>query len=407
MPEDISAVVAWKGASEGEIDGRRAVEISSAGTLYRRFPVCHLPPPVFVMPAVEATPQAEGVNETAAHRTSDGKHAGAHRTGGKSGRKRTCDGVTAVPRHRYDPLLYNHLQSWKTPLPPSDEDRETEKLATLPLGSRSTQMLSQTVQARGSASNKGGQFTSLLQQGLGDDDGGQVDLRFGLSSDSAREATCTFIIDTDPLPCGLERPGSQRTEQSTLRAGAFVSAGVGASPSGRQHGLTASSNEHITNSCPARIGVAAGSLHIGDGRSPMSNPTRPTQPDLRDDPACRPPVRPRPTVENTTRGVSNMRAQSDGGDDDADEGFREDVEAGDDDDDIHIRPLGKTVGRGKGRNRGVVRGRSVGRGRRGGVNDGGGKSATHWSTDDQLLLGRCKLEQDMHLVGLGHNYGRM
>ncbi|GBG71436.1 hypothetical protein CBR_g8855 [Chara braunii] len=108
-----------------------------------------------------------------------------------------------------------------------------------------------------------------------------------------------------------------------------------------------------------------------------------------------------------------MQAHSDGGDDyggggdDADEGFREDVEARDDDEDIPIWPLGKTGGRGKGRSRGVVRGRSVGCGGRRGVNDDGGKSATYWSLEDQVLLVRCKREQEMHLAGLGHNYGRM
>ncbi|GBG80441.1 hypothetical protein CBR_g30905 [Chara braunii] len=119
-------------------------------------------------------------------------------------------------------------------------------------------------------------------------------------------------------------------------------------------------------------------------------------------------------MENITRGVSNMRAHSDGGDndgdasDDADEGFKEDVEAGDDDDDIPIRPLGKTGGRGKGRGRGALRGRSVGRGGRGGANDDGGKSAMYyWSPEEQMALVRCKREQEMHLAGQGHNYGRM
>ncbi|GBG84136.1 hypothetical protein CBR_g38110 [Chara braunii] len=108
-----------------------------------------------------------------------------------------------------------------------------------------------------------------------------------------------------------------------------------------------------------------------------------------------------------------MQAHSDGGDDDggggdnADERLMEDVEAGDDNDDIHIRPLGKTGGRGRGRSRGAVRGRSIGRGGRGGGDDDGGKSATYWSPEDQMLLVRCKRKQDMHLVGFGHNYGRM
>ncbi|GBG66894.1 hypothetical protein CBR_g72649 [Chara braunii] len=145
----------------------------------------------------------------------------------------------------------------------------------------------------------------------------------------------------------------------------------------------------------------------------MPKRTTPTQPDLRDDSACRPVVRPTPTVENITRGVSNMRAHNDGGDDDggggddADERFREDVEAGDDDDDIPIRPLGKTGGRGRGRSRGVVRGRSVGRGGRGDVSDDGGKSGTYWSPEEKMQLVRCKREQEMHLAGLGHNYGWM
>ncbi|GBG90400.1 hypothetical protein CBR_g50648 [Chara braunii] len=108
-----------------------------------------------------------------------------------------------------------------------------------------------------------------------------------------------------------------------------------------------------------------------------------------------------------------MRAHIDGGDDDggggddADERLMEDVEAGDDDDDIRIRPPRKTGGRGRGRSRGVVRGRSVGRGGKGGASDDGGKSATYRSPEDQMLLVRCKREQDMHLAGLGHNYGRM
>ncbi|GBG89378.1 hypothetical protein CBR_g49169 [Chara braunii] len=122
----------------------------------------------------------------------------------------------------------------------------------------------------------------------------------------------------------------------------------------------------------------------------MPKSTTPTQPDLRDDGACRPAVCPAPTVENITRGVSNMRAHSDGDDDDggggddADERFGEDLEAGDDDGDIPIRPLGKTGGRGRGRSRGVVRGRSVGRGGRGDASDDGGKSATYWSPEEQM-----------------------
>ncbi|GBG84954.1 hypothetical protein CBR_g39417 [Chara braunii] len=152
---------------------------------------------------------------------------------------------------------------------------------------------------------------------------------------------------------------------------------------------------------------------MGGARSPMPACTTPIESEVRDEGTCRAPVRPQPTVENITRGVSNMRAHNDGREDDggfgddADEGMREDVEAGDDDDDIPIRPLGKTGGRGKGRDRGGVCGRSIARGSRGGVSDDDGKSPTYWSAEDQMLLMRCKREQDMHLAGLTHNYGRM
>ncbi|GBG60902.1 hypothetical protein CBR_g16022 [Chara braunii] len=154
-------------------------------------------------------------------------------------------------------------------------------------------------------------------------------------------------------------------------------------------------------------------MRIGGGHLDMPNRSRTTQADLRDDVACRPPACPRPTVDNIIRGVSNMGANSNGGvqdaafRDDADDGDTEDMEAVDDDDTVKNRPLGKTTGRGKGYGRGGGRGQSGGRGGRGGASDDGGKSATYWSTDDQLRLVRCKREQDMHLAGQGHNYGRM
>ncbi|GBG78365.1 hypothetical protein CBR_g26394 [Chara braunii] len=309
--------------------------------------------------------------------------------------------------------MYTHLESWDTPLPPSDEESEKEELSTLPLASGSTQLWSQTVRAGGSAPDEGGELTSLLHQGLRDVDGGGVDLRFGLCSGGGRDASRTFIIDGDRSARGVEHGGSLHTEQSTLRRVAPVTGAVGPSPAGRQHGSTALSVDQLTPTWPAPPGVAAGPLRMGGARSLMPACTTPIESGVRDEGTCRAPVHPRPTVENITRGVSNMRAHSDGGKDDvgfgddADEGMREDVEAGDDDDDVPIRPLGKTAGRGRGRDRGGVRGRSVGHGGRGGVSDDAGKSPTYWSAEDQMLLVRCKREQDMHLAGLSHNYGRM
>ncbi|GBG78570.1 hypothetical protein CBR_g27794 [Chara braunii] len=248
----------------------------------------------------------------------------------------------AEPRRRYDPSMYTHLELWNTSLPPSDEEPEKEELSTLPLASISTQLWSQTVRAGGSAPDGGGEFTSLLHQGLRDDGGGGVDLRFVSCSGGGREASRTFIIDGDRSARGVEHGGSLHTEQSTL---------------------------------------------------------------LRDEGTCRAPVRPRSTVENITRGVSNMRAHSDAGEndvgfgDDADEGMREDVEAGDDDDDVPIRPLGKTARRGKGRGRGGVRGRSVGRGGRGGVTDDAGKSPTY---APRRLVSQLRADEDERVEVGGH-----
>ncbi|GBG83024.1 hypothetical protein CBR_g36643 [Chara braunii] len=321
-----------------------------------------------------------------------GMQARAVPPAGEGGRKP----ATTEPSRRYNPSMYSHLPSWETPLPPSDEEPEGDELPTFPLGSRLTQLLSQTVLAGGSASNGRGEYTTLLQQGLGDDDGGGVHLRFGLCSGGGREVSRTFIIDADPSPRGVQQSASRHTEQSTLRGGASVTGGVRPSSAGRQHGSSAPSGDRLTSTCPARNEVAVGSLRIGGTLHSMPKTTTPTQPDLRDDGMRRPAVRPAPSVENITRGMSNMRAHSDGGDDDggggddADERFGEDVEAGDDDDDIPIRPLGKTGGRGRGRNRGAARGRSVGRGGRGGVSDDGGKSATYWSPEEQIQLVRCK-----------------
>ncbi|GBG66802.1 hypothetical protein CBR_g68788 [Chara braunii] len=267
--------------------------------------------------------------------------------------------ATAEPPRRYDPSMYAHLQSWETQLPPSDKEPETQELPTLPLASGSTQLWSQTVRAGGSGCNEGGEYTSLLQHGLGDDDDGGLDL---------------------------------------------------SAPASRLH---STSVERSRSNWPARNGAAAGSPRVECARPSMPERTTLTQSDVRDVGACGPPVRPVPTVENITRGVSNMRAHSDGGDDDgvgsddADERLTEDVDTEDDKEDIPVRPLGKTGGRGRARNKGVVRGRSVCRGSRGCVSDDSGKSVTYWSPEEQLQLVRCKREQEMHLAGLGHNYRRM
>ncbi|GBG63732.1 hypothetical protein CBR_g39275 [Chara braunii] len=326
------------------------------------------------------------------------------------GRRRPA---TTEPSRRYDPSMYSHLPSWETPLPPSDEEPEGDELPTFPLASGSMQLLSQTVLVGGSASNERGEYTSLLQQGLGHDDNGGVDLRFGLSSGGAREASRTVITAAHASARGLQQPRREQIGPSTVCGGASVVGGAGSSPATRQHVSGALSGERLTDNWDVRTAAAATSLRTSGARSSMLNRTTAAPPEGRDEGACRPPAGSGASVENITRGVSNMRAHNDDGDDDgcggddADDGFREEVEAGDDDDNNAVRPVVKTGGRGIGRSNRGGRGRSVGRGDKGGVTDDGGKSATYWSTDEQMLLVRCKREQEMHLAGLGHNYGRM
>ncbi|GBG91261.1 hypothetical protein CBR_g52146 [Chara braunii] len=369
---------------------RAAAEVNFMADVRRRLPLLVLVVVVFLIvvflyvcflwrPWKQQRKRRASTRRAAGERLMAGMQARPAAAAGQGGVRSSA----AAPRRRYDPSMYTHQESWDTPLPLSDEEPAKEELSTLPLASGSTQLWSQTVRAGGSAPDGGGEFTSLLHQGLQDDDGGGVDLRFELCSGGGSEASRSAR--------GVEHGGSLHKEQSTLRRAAPVTCAVGPSPAGQQHGSTAP--------CVDRLGGA---------RSLMPACTTPVKSGVRDEGTCRAPVRPRPTVENITRGVSNMRAHSDGGeDDDADEGMREDVEAGDDDHDVPIRPLGKTAGRGKGRGRGGVRGRSVGRGGRGGVSDDAGKSPTYWSAEDQMLLVRCKREQDMHLAGLSHNYGRM
>ncbi|GBG75226.1 hypothetical protein CBR_g19862 [Chara braunii] len=284
--------------------------------------------------------------------------------------------ATTEPSRWYDPSMCSHLPSWETPLPPSDEEPEGDEFPTFPLASGSTQLLSQMVLVGG-------------------------------------EASRTVITAAHASARGLQQPRREQMGPSTVRGGASVVGGVGSSPAARQHVSGAPSGERFMDNWDVRTAAATSSLRTSGARSSMLNRTTAAPPEGRDKGARKPPAGSGARVEKITRGVSNMRAHSDGGDDDgcggddANDGLREEVEAGDDDDDNAVWPVGKTGGRGIGCSNRGGRGRSVGRGGRGGVTDDGGKSGTYWSTDEQKLLVRCKREQEMHLVGLGHNYGRM
>ncbi|GBG62143.1 hypothetical protein CBR_g29342 [Chara braunii] len=253
-------------------------------------------------------------------------------------------GSARVLRHRrYDPPLYSHVPLHKQSLPPSDDEEEAEELATLPLGTRSTKKWSQTLVGGGCGTNQGGEFTSLLRQGLKDDDDGQVDLRFDLSFGGATPRTHTFIIILEPSSSSVHRPQSVHTEESPLARASSVIVGVGTSSCDRHHGRNVIIVQRSRDGCPPAAGVAPGPVGIGGGRLSMPcTQTRTTQADARDDNDCRPPPSQQASVENITRGVSNMRAGSNGGRDDVahldddDDRSTKDIEAGDDEEDVDI-----------------------------------------------------------------------
>ncbi|GBG90709.1 hypothetical protein CBR_g51218 [Chara braunii] len=129
-----------------------------------------------------------------AGRLPNGRPAGT--SGGSINRQRSAGSVAKQP---YDPRLYAHLPSHEIPLPPSDDEGGEARSPTLPLGSGSTQDWASTQSCGGRGVGTSWSYTSLLNEGLCDDDGdAAVDLSFHLSSSSGAAATHTRIINPHP-----------------------------------------------------------------------------------------------------------------------------------------------------------------------------------------------------------------
>ncbi|GBG59655.1 hypothetical protein CBR_g49919 [Chara braunii] len=127
-------------------------------------------------------------------RMTNGRPAGT--TAGASNRQRTA---RSVGKQAYDPTLYVHLPSHEIPLPPSDDKGVDIRSLIVPLGSGSTQDWAAMQSYSGRRAKTPWSYTSLLNEGLCDDDGNAaVDLSFQLSSSSGAAATHARIINHHP-----------------------------------------------------------------------------------------------------------------------------------------------------------------------------------------------------------------
>ncbi|GBG66449.1 hypothetical protein CBR_g61492 [Chara braunii] len=117
-------------------------------------------------------------------------------TAGATNRQRSAG---SVAKQAYDPTLYAHLPSHEIPLSPSDDEGEDVRSSTLPLGSGSTQDWAAMQSYGGRRAESPWSHTSLLNEGLCDDDDNEVvDLSFQFSSSSGAVATHARIINPHP-----------------------------------------------------------------------------------------------------------------------------------------------------------------------------------------------------------------
>ncbi|GBG77297.1 hypothetical protein CBR_g23626 [Chara braunii] len=304
----------------------------------------------------------------------------------------------------YDPMLYRHLPSHEIPLPLSDDDVDDPRSSTVPLGSGSTQdwMGSQLYRHASTPT-----YTDLLDgRTPAGYDAGLVDLSFGLRSGSGEDLTHTVGVNpTSP---------TKHTSPSVRVAGPADSRGfVSARRVALSTASVVASRTKTTGLAGCRTMPPSGTMD-GEGDDDERAAIEVVDRQFWDD------ERQRLRSANTssiTRGVARMSVgpedvfvdcyggggeeiASDDGSDDNDE---------DDDGEMEIRP----VGRKRGGSRATTKVRESRTGRQGkkcaeesSVGDGT-KSRDFWTVEHMIALIRAKRDQDLHLAGLGHNYGRM
>ncbi|GBG83264.1 hypothetical protein CBR_g36879 [Chara braunii] len=343
-------------------------------------------------------------------RLGNGRPAG---TTSRASSQQHCAGFVA--KRPYDPRLYAGLPSHEIPLPPSDDERGDARSSTLPLGSGSTLEWAVTQSCGGRRVETPWSSTSLVNEGLCNDDGNAaVDLSFQLSSSSGAAATHTRIINPHPgvdcadnthggvcgprdggLPQSLREGGGNRNESTST-----VGGGVGArerpewmrlSPASRS-GFGAPSGQQR----PEDLRQEGADVHR-DGRQLWAE--------------CRQALHQRGT-KTITRGVQRLHV--DEGDEAAVEEAQgcDDVDGDDDcnsDDLPNIRPLGRKAMNGGA----TARKGPATKSRRSkkmdddtSRSDGeGGRNL--WSVGYTIALVRAKRDQDLYFVGMGTTFARM
>ncbi|GBG90713.1 hypothetical protein CBR_g51222 [Chara braunii] len=291
-----------------------------------------------------------------ARRLPNGRPAGT--SGGSINRQRSTGSVAKQP---YDPRLYAHFPSHEIPLSSSDDEGGEARSPTLPLGSGSTQDWVATQSCGGRGVETPWSYTSLLNEGLCDDDGdAAVHLSFHLSSSSGAAAT--------------HRVGIVRKTRKAM------------------------SEAHETAICLNRF-TTVEVIVITRRRASVEDSVRVWA-------ECRQELH-RGEMETITRGVQRLHvdevedaAVDEGqgcGDVDGEDGCKSD-------DLPDIRPLGRRATRG---GSGAKKGPAMKPRQMKNMDDDGEGGRNFWSVGDTAALVRAKRDQDLYIAGLGTSFTHM
>ncbi|GBG91816.1 hypothetical protein CBR_g53706 [Chara braunii] len=322
--------------------------------------------------------------------------------GGGSSRQR-CNSAEGG-RRPYDPTLYSHLPSHEIPLPPSDDDVDDPRSSTVPLGSGSTQdWMGSQVYRHASTPTYIGLLEGRTPAGY---DAGLVDLSFGLRSGSGEGLPHTVVVNP--------ASASKHTSPSVRAAGPADSHGF-VSP--RRVALStasvAASRTKTAGLAGCRTTTLGGAID-GEGDDDERDATKVVGRQFWDDERQR--LRSTNTV-GITRGVVRISVGAENEFEDCGGGGGEEITADDgrddnnedDDGEMEICPVGRKRGGSTTRTK-VRESCKGGKGKKCGEESWAGngtKSRDFWTVEHMIALIIAKRDQDSHLAGLGHNYGRM
>ncbi|GBG62698.1 hypothetical protein CBR_g31715 [Chara braunii] len=344
-----------------------------------------------LVPAASRRRRSPKKADRMAGRLPNGRPAGT--SGGSINRQRSAGSVAKQP---YDPRLYAYLPSHEIPLPSSDDEGREARSPTLPLGSGSTQDWAATQSCGARGVETPWSYTSLLNEGLGDDDGdAAVHLSFHLSSSSGAAAMHTRIINP--------HPGGDCAENTQ-----------GAVCGPRDDGLPQSVRDgggDRNNSSPSVGGGFSAQRRLDWMRLLPAEDLIGGVPDVQRDgrqvwAECRQELH-RGETKTITRGVQRLHVDE-VEDTAVDEGQGCDDVDGEDscksDDLPDIRPLGRRATRG---GSGAKKGPATKPRRTKNMDDDGVGGRNFWSVGDMVALVRAKRDQDLYIAGLGTSFACM